>query len=131
MKKKIYIVDDDKNIVESLTIVLEASDFEVTSQYNEEDLINNLNSYNPDLIILDVMFPEDKGAGFQMGRDIRDNEKTLNTPIFMLSAINEKGVYAGTFSNKDRDSAWLPVNEFIEKPISPEQLLRQVNTYLA
>ena len=131
MKKKIYIIDDDKNIVESLTMVLEANDYEVIAQYNEENLIDNLNINEPDLIVLDVMFPEDQNAGFTMARDIRNNEKTTTTPLLMLSAINEQGVYAGTFSNKDRDDSWLPVSEFIEKPIKPEELIKQVSKYLA
>ena len=130
MNKKIYIVDDDKNIVESMKMVFEANGYETVSQHNEENLIENLNNHNPDLVILDVMFPEDSGAGFKMAREIRSNQSTSETPILMLSAINEKGVYAGTFSNKDRDDSWLPVNEFIEKPINPSSLLEQVNNYL-
>lgn len=131
MKKKIYIVDDDKNIVESLQIVLEANNYEVLAQYNEENLIENLNLTQPDLIVLDVMFPQDQSAGFTMARNIKNNDKTANIPVLMLSAINEHGVYAGTFSNKDRDDSWLPVNEFIEKPIKPTELLNKIEKYLS
>jgi hypothetical protein len=44
----------------------------------------------------------------------------------MLSAINEKGMYGFTFSNRDKDESYLPVEEFVEKPIQPEELLRKV-----
>jgi CheY-like chemotaxis protein len=129
--KKIYIVDDDRNIVESMKIVLEANGYSTKAQYNQENVVKNIKEYKPDLIILDVMFPEDAGAGFQMARDIKNNNSTDKIPIIMLSAINEKGVYAGTFSNRDRDDTWLPVEEFVEKPIKPKQLLETVKSYLS
>ena len=124
--KKVYIVDDDRNIVESLTMVLESSDYEVKSQFNQENVVENTAEYAPDLLILDVMFPEDDGAGFEMARDLRSDDRTKHIPILMLSAVNEKGIYAGTFSNRDRDDAFLPVDEFVEKPINPSDLLEKL-----
>jgi hypothetical protein len=48
----------------------------------------------------------------------------------MLSAINERGIYVGQFSSQDVDPEWLPVNAFIDKPVSPKELLAQVNSIL-
>ena len=128
--KKIYIVDDDRNIVESMNIALSSAGFEIGYQYNEENVEKNIYNFRPDLIILDVMFPENEGAGFDMARAIKANDKISNIPIIMLSAINEKGTYAGTFSNKDRDDTWLPVQDFIEKPINPKLLIEKVKEIL-
>ena len=128
--KKIYVVDDDRNIVESIRIVLEAHGYAVAAQYDEKGVPANLVAQKADAVILDVMFPEDPDAGFAIAREIRGDERTAKIPILMLSAINEKGVYAGTFSNKDRDDAWLPVDKFIEKPIQPKQLLQHVEEAL-
>ena len=128
--KKIYVVDDDRNIVESIRIVLEAHGYAVAAQYDEKGVAANLVAQKADAVILDVMFPENPDAGFDIARDIRSDKRTANIPILMLSAINEKGVYAGTFSNKDRDDAWLPVDKFIEKPIQPKQLLQHVEEAL-
>jgi len=129
--KKIYIVDDDRNIVESLSIVLKGEGYEVASQYDEKNVVENILEFGANLIILDVMFPENEGAGFEMARQIKDNEKATALPILMLSAVNEKGIYAGTFSNKDRDDSWLPVQEFVEKPINPQDLIAKVKKLLA
>ncbi|HAH05816.1 MAG TPA: hypothetical protein DCM05_04690 [Elusimicrobia bacterium] len=63
-------------------------------------------------------------------RAIRKNRSTKTLPILMLSAINEKGVCAGTFSNRDRDDSLLPVDQFIEKPIRPDQLLEKIQDAL-
>jgi response regulator RpfG family c-di-GMP phosphodiesterase len=128
--QNIYIVDDDRNIVEALTIVLESANYNVSCQYHQEDVVKNSIEFGSDLIILDVMFPEDQNAGFKIARNLKNNNDTQDIPILMLSAVNEKGLYAGTFSNKDRDDSFLPVQEFIEKPIVPKLLLEKVSNLL-
>jgi len=127
---KIYIIDDDRDIVESITTVLEANGYEVSSQYNDENVIENVLKQNPDLIILDVMFPENNSAGFEIAREIKRNEKLADIPIIMLSVINERGIYIGQFSKQDIDPTWLPVNLFLDKPIQPKELLKQVESIL-
>ena len=128
--KKIYIIDDDRNIVEAMSIVLKAHGYEVACQYNEENVIENIVARKPDLVILDVIFPQNPSAGFDIARQIKNEKATASIPIIMLSAINEKGVYAGTFSNNDRDDSWLPVDQFMEKPIQNNQLLQKIRTVL-
>lgn len=121
--KKVYIVDDDRNCVESIVLVLEKEGFSVKAQYDEDNVVENAHEFGADLIILDVMFPENDGAGFELARLIKGDKRTGDVPILMLSAVNEKGVYAGTFSNRDRDDSWLPVEDFVEKPINPRDLV--------
>ena len=127
---KIYIIDDDRNIVESMSIVLKKNGYEVASQYTEENVVDNLLESKPDMVILDVMFPQNVIGGFDIAREIKNDKRVSHIPIIMLSAINEKGVYSGTFSNTDRDNSWLPVDEFVEKPIKPDQLLEKVKNVL-
>jgi CheY-like chemotaxis protein len=124
--RKIYIVDDDRDIVEAMSIVLKKNGYEVLAQYDDEDLEKNLKQTKPDLIILDVMFPEDSSAGFQIARRLKDDAGLGAIPILMLSAVNDKGIYVGKFSNKDIDESFLPVNAFLEKPVGPTQLLAKV-----
>ena len=129
--KTIYIVDDDHNIVESMRIVLESQGYQVEAQYDDLNIVANIKRIRPDCILLDVIFPEDDGAGFRMAREIRADEALKTIPLLMLSAVNEKGSYAGTFSNRDRDQEWLPVDEFLEKPLEPTALIAIVNKYVA
>ena len=128
---KIYIIDDDRDIVESVSIVLKKHEYVVDAQYDDKNIETNLANFKPDLIILDVMFPEDSSAGFTIARKIKAIREFEATPIIMLSAINERGIYVGKFSDKDRDDSWLPVNMFLEKPISPKGLLEKIETVLA
>jgi len=125
---KVYIIDDDRDIVESITMILEANGHEVSAQYNDEDVVENVSKFDPDLIILDVIFPEDSSAGFKIARDIKNEKDLVNIPIIMLSAVNEKGIYMGRFSDQDIDQSWLPVNKFLDKPVQPKKLLELVES---
>jgi len=128
--EKIYIIDDDQDIVESISMVLKANDYEVAAQYNDEDVIENVSKFNPDLIILDVIFPEDHSAGFKIARALKSDDKLVKIPIIMLSAVNEKGIFMGRFSDQDIDQSWLPVNKFLDKPVQPKELLQLVKSVL-
>ena len=128
---KIYIIDDDRDIVDAMTMVLESEDHEIAFQNDEDDVIGNVIDFGADLIILDVIFPENDGAGFEIARKLKHDEKTKNIPIAMLSAVNEKGQYSGTFSNADKDDVYLPVDEFVEKPLVPAELVKLVNKLLS
>lgn len=128
MAKKIYIVDDDKDIVDVLTTIFDAHGYETVASYSAQEALRDVHKVKPDLIILDVMFPENSSGGFDVAREWAKNESIKNTPIIILSAINEK--YRLGFSGKDIDNEWLPVSEFVEKPIIPEKILRLVEKYL-
>ena len=124
--RRIYVIDDDRDIVEAIKTILTKNGYEVGCQYDNENVVANAEAFKPDAIILDVIFPEDDSAGFDVARDLKKSRATANVPILMLSAINEKGVYGGSFSNRDRDDMFLPVDEFVEKPISPTHLLEKI-----
>jgi len=127
---KIYIIDDDRDIVESMSIVLKANGYEVSAQFDNENVIENVLKYNPDLIILDVMFPENSSAGFEIARELKRNSKSENIPVIMLSAINERGSYPGKFSNEDADKEWLPISMYLDKPVQPGELLEKVKSII-
>ena len=86
-KKRILIVDDEKNIVELIRINLEANGFETISAYTGLEALEKANSI-PDLILLDIMLPDIDG--FEICRMIRLNEKTKDIPIIMLTAKSEE-----------------------------------------
>ena len=128
--KRIYIIDDDRDIVDSLSIVLKKNGYEVGYQYNEENVEKNISAFKPDLIILDVMFPEDSSGGFNIARIIKNNAELVKVPIIMLSAVNDKGIYVGKFTNRDIDDSFLPVNMFLDKPVNPKTLVEKIKSIL-
>jgi two-component system, OmpR family, alkaline phosphatase synthesis response regulator PhoP len=124
--KRVYVIDDEQSIVESVSMILESKGYEVAAQNDDKDVVDNVAAFGADLVIVDVMLPEDSGAGFKMARALKADERTSTLPLLMLTAVNEAGIYVGRFSNKDRDESWLPVQEFVEKPVDPEVLLAKV-----
>jgi DNA-binding response OmpR family regulator len=124
--KKVYIVDDDQDIVEYISMILKQAGYETGCQHDDKDVVQNVKDYAPNAIILDVMFPEDESSGFKLARELRADKTVGTIPILMLSAINERGIYPGKFSDHDRDDSFLPVDAFVEKPISPDDLVAKI-----
>lgn len=118
-KKKILIVDDEKNIVELIKINLEANGFETISAYTGLDALEKSNLL-PDLILLDIMLPDIDG--FDVCRKIRLNEKTKNIPIIMLTAKSEetdKVIGLG-----------LGADDYVTKPFGIRELEARIKTVL-
>jgi CheY-like chemotaxis protein len=62
---------------------------------------------------------------------MRQNEKTKNIPLLMLTSVNTQNEAIGSFirfSDKDRDKTWLPVDRFMDKPVKAEELVSVVRT---
>jgi CheY-like chemotaxis protein len=124
---RILIVDDDADITESMRVVLESKGYSVDSAVDSKDAVSHLESRKPDLIILDVMM-KTKSEGFDFSRELKKDSQFKDIPILMLTAIKEKtGI---DFKPAAGDETWLPVNDFLDKPITPEQLLEKVESLL-
>ena len=83
-KQKILIVDDDENIAELISLYLTKECFETKIVYDGESALLQLDTFRPNLILLDLMLPGIDG--YQVCREIR---KSNNVPIIMLSAKGE------------------------------------------
>lgn len=125
-KKKILIVDDDPDFVLGNRVILEANGYEVLEAANGNEGLKKAKEDKPDLIILDVSM-DMKDDGFYVSHDIRRDPAISHIPILMVTAIHEKTKLR--FS-PDTDGEYLPVDEFIEKPIEPEVLLKKIEHYL-
>ncbi|MFH1753966.1 MAG: response regulator [Candidatus Omnitrophota bacterium] len=124
---KILIVDDDPDIRESMKIVLESKGHEIITASSGKEGLRVAREENPDLIILDVMM-ESGDSGFEVARELRKDEKHKDTPIMMVTAIEEKTGMG--FKKEAGDEAWLPVNDYVEKPLKPQDLIARVEKLL-
>lgn len=121
--KKILIIDDDPDITGAMTVVLETGNYAVTTTSNSTDAEVAIASSTPDLIILDVMMDSPR-EGFLFSRKIKDNPETKDIPILMITSVKEKvGI---DFKSEAGDDSWLPVQEFLDKPVQPDVLLAKV-----
>ena len=125
----VLIVDDDEDFASTAAIVLRKEGHEVEIELSTEEAEESMEKKTPDLVVLDVMFPEDDSAGFELARFMRHKSETLkNVPILMLTAINTK--FPLGFGTKDIDEDWLPVADFLEKPVDFDVLRNKVSTLL-
>jgi two-component system alkaline phosphatase synthesis response regulator PhoP len=125
-KKKILIIDDDIDLVEAMRLTLESEGFEVIDAQDGTKGLEKATKEHPDLIILDVMMGT-QDEGFHVAYQIRARKECGHIPIIMLTAIGQETGYS---FDKEKDEEFLPVDEFLEKPINPETLVELVKTNL-
>jgi CheY-like chemotaxis protein len=133
MAKKILIVDDDRDLVLSLSQVLRSQGYTVAAAHSGADGLRALLAERPDLVILDVMMETDT-AGFEAADRIRSRRATSryrelrDVPIIILTAIDQ--VTNSRFS-LDQGESFLPgVAEFLTKPVDLDGLLAKVGALL-
>jgi len=126
----LLIVDDDEDFASTTATVLRKEGYDVQIELDIDSAVKSMESKPPDLAILDVMFPENASAGFELARSMRHkNGKLKNIPILMLTAINTK--FPLGFGPKDIDDDWMPVTEFLEKPVDFDVLREKVARLLS
>ncbi|MGA2464731.1 MAG: response regulator [Thermodesulfobacteriota bacterium] len=118
--KKILVVDDEVDLVETLRFPLEMEGFNVLVSYNGEDALSQARKENPDLILLDLMLP--KLDGYKVCRLLKFDERYKHIPILMLTAkTQEKDKLLGKETG---------ANEYITKPFDIDELMKKVKAYL-
>ena len=126
-KKKILIIDDDKDYGEALRIVLESNGFAVDHVLNIDDGRKTLEQSRPNLIILDVMMDKHTD-GFDFCYDLKHDEECKKIPILMVTAVTEK---TGFKFSPATDGEYLQADDYVAKPIPVAELLSRVNKLIA
>ena len=116
----ILVVDDNRENLELLEAYLEDLDCETIPAYDGPEALEIIKKDKPDLILLDIMMP--KMSGFEVCKRIKNDPKTSDIPIIMVTALNEFGdIEHGIDSGTD---------DFISKPVNKLELLTRVKTML-
>ena len=119
--KKILVVDDEPDLVETVRFPLEMEGYQVLVAYNGEDGLNQARKDGPDLIILDLMLP--KLDGYKVCRLLKFDERYKHIPVLMLTAkTQEKDRLLGKETGAD---------EYMTKPFDIDKLLEKVKFYLS
>ncbi len=127
---RILLVDDDADILLNLRLVLEAHGHEVHERLTVHGLLDDVRCLDPDLIVLDVMFPDDPEAGFKAARALAKDPDTADTPVLILSAVNQRSGVGFVFTEDDISDDFLPVQAFVDKPVEPGLLLHLIDEQL-
>ncbi len=115
-KKRILVVDDEIELVEMLTIRLEANDYEVFAAYDGQEGLDKARTLKPDLIILDLMLP--KLDGYKVCRMLKFDEKYKQIPVILFTArAQESDIKLGKEVGADA---------YLTKPFEPTVLLGKI-----
>ena len=124
-KAKILLVDDDIDFVESTKIVLESKPYEVIVAHEGDEALRKAREEVPDLILLDVIMPIKDG--FTAAEQLKKDPQLSKIPTLMLTSFS---VRRGETAIPVSRGLTLDVEDYIEKPVSPEELLARVEKHL-
>lgn len=132
---RILLVDDDKDLVHILRIVLAGQGYQVLAAHTPADGLALADAERPDLLVLDVMMP-DATEGFHLVWNLRQMEEAYfrRVPIIMLTAIHRQTplrFYPDSPDGTYAAGEYLPVQGFVDKPVEPDELLKEVARVLA
>jgi len=124
---KILVVDDDPDILDAVTLILESQGYEVVTARDGIEGLANLKAEQPDLMILDLMMP--RMDGFAVCKELQDPRwsKYRDIPILILTSVREE---ASRRRYELETGLELDVDDYVEKPMSPDVLLKRVSTLI-
>lgn len=120
-KKKVLVVDDNRDTVRIIRDALEGAGFIVASAYDGREALERVHEETPDLMILDLMMP--KMSGYEVCNEIRKDPKTKELIVLMLTARSDidakiQGIEGGA-------------NDYLVKPVEPREVVSRVRRFLA
>ncbi len=121
-QKRILIVDDDQDIVDSVTIMLQSEGYDVVAARGGEECMKIVEERRPDLILLDIMM-EKLTTGLHVGYELREHPEYKTIPIIIMSGIAEA---TGLDLAAEKGTDYIAADEFLEKPVKPDVLLKRV-----
>lgn len=125
--KKVLVVDDDPDILDVVTMILESQDYEVVVARDGMECFDKLGAERPDLMILDLLMP--RMDGFAVYKELQDPKwsEYQDMPILVLTSVREE---ASRRRYELETSQELGVDDYLEKPLSPQILLGSVRRLL-
>lgn len=126
---KILVVDDDPDVVDSLTMILETGGYQIISARDGEEALTKIMATRPNLLLLDLLMP--RKDGFAVLKDLQFDEKWApyrqKMPVVVLTSVREEFARRRYYLETAMEFG---VDDYLEKPVAPEQLLKTVGRYL-
>jgi len=122
---RILIIDDDPDIVESVTMVLKKNGHDVLGAYGGVEGLEKARKEKPDAIILDVMMPDKDG--YEVCKELKADPEYSDIPILLLTAVVSK---ISSTSYTQRMGMETEADDYVDKPVEPSELARLVDRLL-
>jgi len=123
-RRKVLVIDDEPDLVEMIRMALERQ-FEVVTAYNGKEGVEKARSDKPDAIVLDIMMPEKDG--FAACQELKGDAQTASIPILILTGVGE---FFGRTKYTKASGMEIEAEDFMTKPVDPNELVRRVNALL-
>ena len=124
--KYILVVDDDPDLVETVSMNLESKGFAVGKAYDGVEAEESIQEKRPDLIVLDVMMP--RKNGYELCDQLKNDAAMKDIPILMLTAV---GSAVGSTGYTHQDGMQLLADDYLAKPVDMDQLAEMVSDLLS
>jgi len=124
--QKVLLIDDDPSFITAITPVLESRGYQVEAAHNKKEGMEKIEKLRPDLILLDIMM-ERLTDGFDLCYKLKHDPELRKIPVLAVSAINEE---VGFRFSPRTDGEYFQADDFVEKPVKPENLLQRVEKLL-
>jgi DNA-binding response OmpR family regulator len=123
-QKLILVVDDDPDLVEAVSMKLEAKNFRVAKAYDGVEAMDRIKEQRPDLVILDVMMP--RKNGWDVCDEIKTNDSLKDIPVVLLTAVADS---VKTTSYTHHNGKTTLADDYIPKPIDLDELMEIVTDH--
>jgi len=124
-KTRILVVDDDPDLVESVSMKLEAEGFEVDKAYDGVEAMDRIKAQKPALVILDVMMP--RKDGYELCDEIKQSDEYKDIAVLLLTAVAD-AVTSTNYTHQGGKNTL--ADDYIPKPIELDQLMELVRENL-
>jgi DNA-binding response OmpR family regulator len=125
-KQLILVVDDDPDLVESVSMKLESEDFRVAKAYDGIEAMDRIKEERPALVILDVMMP--RKNGYELCDELKASDEYKEIAVVLLTAVAD-AVTSTSYTHMDGKTTL--ADDFIPKPIELDKLMEMVKENLA
>ena len=128
-KQHILVIDDDVQVVDTISTLLESVGYQVSHAYQTEKGMALARETKPDLILLDVLFAGPPGPdGITLSTRLHRDSDLCDIPVIILSGVKK---VVDLWYECRPDPIWMPVEAFLEKPVKPEKLLAEIEKVLS
>lgn len=127
--RNVLIIDDDKDLVNTIKVVFESKDFAVRTAYSGKEGSAAIKEKKPDAIVLDIMMAT-LTEGFDLARYLKDIPEYHDIPIVMVTGFPKEMTKLGTENFQTILGDDWPAAKFIEKPVDPEKIVAAVEALL-
>lgn len=122
---KILLIDDDVDFVSATKTILESRPYQVVTAYEGNDGLRKAREEKPDIIILDIIMPTK--TGFTVCDELKRDPQLSKIPVLLLTSLSQR---IGEVSISVAEGLTVEAEDYIDKPVSPEELFKRVERQL-